>query len=77
MDRRDAVAVLKTLKGAGYSLPADSVYAWALAHGWPGQGAARLRQLATDFEAGKRPQLKGPFPFRPDILDVWSQEAGS
>lgn len=77
MDRSDAVAVLKTLKGAGYSLAADGVYAWALAHGWPGRGAERLRQLAEDFEAGKRPQLKGPFPFRPDILDVWRQEAGS
>jgi hypothetical protein len=77
LDRRDAVAVLRTLKRAGYSLSPDDVYAWALANGWPGRGAERLRALSADLEAGKRPQLKGQYPLRHDILETWRKEAGS
>lgn len=75
LDRRDAVAVLRTLHKAGYRLPPDAIYSWALANGWPSRGADRLRALAADYEAGKRPQMKGQFPFRPDILDVWRAAA--
>jgi hypothetical protein len=76
LDRRDAVAVLRTLKKAGNALPASDVYAWSIANGWPTRGAERLRILASDFEAGKRPQMKGEFPFRADILDTWRAKAG-
>lgn len=75
LDRRDAVAVLRTLKRAGYSLPADIVHAWALIHGWPARGAERLRQLAIDFEAGRRPQMQGRSPLREDILEIWRRAA--
>jgi hypothetical protein len=75
LDRRDAVATLQTLKNAGYRLPPDPVYGWAVANGWPTRGAERLRSLAADFEAGKRPRLKGAYPFRPNILDIWRREA--
>lgn len=75
LDRRDAVATLQTLKNAGYRLPPDPVYSWAIAQGWPTPGAERLRSLAADFEAGKRPRLKGTYPFRPDILDTWREDA--
>lgn len=75
LDRRDAVAVLQTLKDDGYRLPPDPVYAWAIVNGWPARGAERLRSLAADFEAGKRPGLKGGYPFRSDILDAWRREA--
>jgi hypothetical protein len=75
LDRRDAVAVLRTLHKGGYSLPADTVYAWALAHAWPASGAERLRDLATKIDAGSTVQLKGPWPFRDAILQVWQAEA--
>lgn len=75
LDRRDAVAVLRTLKQGGYELNPDGIYAWALANGWPGRGAERLRELAEAYEAGKRPQMKGDFPFRADILQVWRRDA--
>lgn len=75
LDRRDAVAVLRTLRDGGYGLPPDPVYSWAIANGWQARGAERLRKLAEDFEAGKRPQLKGPYPFRSDILEIWRRDA--
>lgn len=75
LDHRDAVAVLRTLKDGGYRLPPDPMYSWALANGWHARGAERLRKLAADFEAGKRPRLKGGYPFRPDILDIWRRGA--
>jgi hypothetical protein len=75
LDRRDAVAVLRTLSNAGYHLSPDAVYSWAFEHGWPARGAERLRQLAADFEAGKQPHMKGQFPFRADILDTWRRAA--
>jgi hypothetical protein len=77
LDHRDAVAVLRTLKKARYALPASDVYAWSLANGWPARGAERLRNLASDFEAGKHPQMKGEYPFRADILDTWRAKAGN
>jgi hypothetical protein len=76
LDHRDAVAVLRVLNDAGYRLPPDPIYSWALAHGWQARGAERLRKLAADFEVGKRPRLKGANPFRSDILDIWRRAAG-
>ena len=76
LDRRDAVAVLRALREAGYRWSPDRMYSWALMHEWPAPGAERLRALAKDFEDGKRPQLKGGNPLRPDIVDMWRVEAG-
>lgn len=75
LDRRDAVAVLRTLKDGGYRLPPDPIYSWAIANEWSTRGAERLRELAAKFEAGKRPPLKGGYPLRSDILDVWQRES--
>jgi len=75
LDHRDAVAVLRTLHKGGYRLPADDVYAWALANGWPARGAERLRDMASKIDAGRTVQLKGPSPLRPGILKMWRAEA--
>ena len=75
LDRRDAVAVLRTLKDSGYRLWPDPIYSWAIANEWTTRGAERRREMAADFEAGKRPRLGGGYPSRSDILDVWRQEA--
>lgn len=75
LDRRDAVAVMRTLHKGGYQLPAEAVYAWALAHGWPAAGAERLRELAEKIDAGSTVQLTGSWPLRDDILQVWQAEA--
>jgi hypothetical protein len=74
MDRRDAVAVLRTLYNAGYPLPPEPVYAWAIRSRWNGRGAVRLRELAEAYMQGKRPQLKGTFPLSADILDRWKAD---
>jgi hypothetical protein len=44
--------------------PPEAIYMWALAHSWPSRGADRLRELASDFEAGPHPRAKAPNPFR-------------
>jgi hypothetical protein len=75
LDRRDAVAVLGVLKRAGYRLPPDHVLGWAMSHGWRARGAERLRELAAAFEAGRRPQLKGSNPLRPDMIASWRAKA--
>ncbi|KUH70733.1 hypothetical protein AU184_03790 [Mycolicibacterium novocastrense] len=75
LDHRDAVAVLRTLKDGGYRLLPDAIYSWAIANGWQTRGAERLRTLAAKFEAGTRVKLKGGYPFRSDILDIWRRNA--
>lgn len=77
LDHRDAVAVLRELHRGGYRLPPDAVYAFALAHGWPGRGAGRLRELASQIDAGKAVRLQGPSPLRSDILQRWRDEAAA
>lgn len=76
LDHRDAVAVLRVLHKGGYDLPSDQVYAWALSNGWPARGAERLRLMAEKIDAGRTVQLKGPWPFRDNILEMWRAEAG-
>ncbi|MBO0881475.1 MAG: hypothetical protein J2P17_14250 [Mycobacterium sp.] len=75
LDHRDAVAVLRTLHRGGYRLPADAVYSWSLANGWPAGGAERLRDIASRIDAGRVVQLKGGSPLRPDVLERWQAEA--
>jgi len=75
LDHRDAVAVLRELHRGGYSLPADGVYSWVLANGWPARGAERLREMATKIDAGRTVQLKGSSPLRADVLDRWRAAA--
>ncbi len=77
LDRRDAVAVFRTLREAGYRWNSSQVYSWALKHNWPARGADRLHELAKDFEDGKRPQLKGGNPLKPDIVEQWRTQASS
>lgn len=74
MDRRDAVNVLLTLHEAGYPLEPAQLYTWALANGWPAGGATRLKELAVQIVGGRRPRAdRGAL--RPDILEVWRQDA--
>ncbi|MBY6350621.1 hypothetical protein [Rhodococcoides corynebacterioides] len=71
LDHRDAVAVLKTLHAAGYPLPADEVYVWALSHDWNANGAERLRELTERIDSGRTVRSRGPSPLRADIIDLW------
>lgn len=75
LDHRDAVAVLQVLRRGGYRLPADAVYTFALANGWPGRGAERLRELAGKIDSGRTVHLQGPWPLRDDVLQRWAAEA--
>lgn len=75
MDRRDAVAVLTTLHRGGCRLDAEAIYAWALANGWPGRGAERLREMAQKIQSGVRMRIGGGSPFGPAVLDRWREAA--
>jgi hypothetical protein len=60
LDRSDAVAVLRTLKKAGYALLPNDVYSWALSNGWPAGGAERLKETGgRPWKRAAAPQLKG------------------
>lgn len=75
MDKRDAIGVLRMLHKAGYALPPDLVYGWALAHGWPARGAERLRELAGKFEAGIAVRGGQNPAVRPGALADWKGQA--
>lgn len=75
LDKRDALAVLTELHRGQHSLPAEDVYAFVLADGWPDRGAQRLRRWAAEIEAGKRKRIDGTWPLLPDALDRWRVEA--
>lgn len=75
LDRRDAVAVLRTLHDGGHQLVAADVYAWALANRWPAVGSQRLKQLADDITEGKKPRRGGPSPLHDDALQQWRRAA--
>ncbi len=75
MDRRDAVVVLRTLHEGGHRLDPDAIYAWALSNDWPGRGALRLKEMASEVGAGKRLRAGGDSPLRADSLQRWRQQA--
>lgn len=74
LDKRDAISVLTALHRAGYALPQDEVYAFALANDWPDRGARRLAEWAGEIDTGKRKRFNGRPALRPDILDKWLAE---
>ena len=76
LDKRDAVAVLTTLHRGGHRLEAEAIYGWALANGWPGRGAERLREMAAKIDGGVRMRTgTGDSPLRPDALSHWREQA--
>jgi hypothetical protein len=77
MDHRDAVTVLQLLHDGDHRLDPPSIYAWALAHGWPARGAQRLQKLAAAIAGGKRPRPGVEPALRSDILQVWRDDAES
>lgn len=76
LDWRDAVAVLTTLHRGGHRLDAEAIYSWALANGWPGRGAERLREMAGQISNGVRMRTgTSGNPLREDALAQWRQRA--
>jgi hypothetical protein len=78
LDRRDAVAVLTTLHRGGHRLDAEAIYSWALANGWPGRGAERLREMALKIASGVRMRTgTRDNPLRSDALVRWREKAAT
>lgn len=78
LDKRDAVAVLTTLHRGGHRLDPDAIYAWALANGWPGQGAERLREMGHKISSGVRMRTgTRDNPLRSDALARWREKASA
>jgi hypothetical protein len=75
-DKDLAVAGLTVLHDGGHRIDPDELYAWALAHGWPGRGAARLKEYAGKIAAGTRMRVHRQ-PLRAEILEIWRSEAST
>jgi hypothetical protein len=77
LDKRDAVRALQALRRAGYRYDPAQIYTWALEHGWPEQGAARLREFAETIMSGGQVRVQGGDALRPDIVAEWRQRAAA
>lgn len=75
-DKESAIQMLKLLNSAGEEYDTDQLRAWAVRHGWRPRDARSLAELAERVQAGKRVQGGKRKMWRPDIIDVWRQEAG-
>lgn len=61
-DRDYAVLALRTLHEQGHRLDGEELETWALANGWEGKAAARLRTYAEEVVAGKRHRISSLSP---------------
>ncbi len=76
-DRDEAIRTLRVLVRYRQAVNPEELYEWALANGWPGEGAATLKKLAEEIIDGKRHQLRTPEPdFGAEQIAWWKQQAG-
>jgi hypothetical protein len=73
-DKAAAVDALQKLHRAGYPIDPVELEVWALADGWGGRGAARLREFAEKIREGRSLRIQG-FSWKSDAADLWRQEA--
>lgn len=74
-ERRDVVSALLALHDAGFALPAEALQSAALRHGWEAQNANHLADYCGQINRGSRPRFPGPAALRPDIVDLWRNDA--
>jgi hypothetical protein len=74
-DKEITIQALQALVRAGHTFDVDNLVAWALAHGFTGSEAQRLRDYATKVLDGHRFRLSGRKMLRDDIVERWEQEA--
>lgn len=75
LDKADAVTWFRVLKQAGYIIDPNALYAHALANGWPGAGAARLKEMAAKVAAGKSLQGWNDHRWAGDAVAKWRAKA--
>lgn len=75
LDRADAVTWFRVLMRAGFPIDPEALYAHALANGWPGRGAARLKEMATKVAAGKSLQGWNESRWSEDVVAHWRMKA--
>lgn len=76
-DRDEAIRTLRVLVRFRRDFRPDELYEWALAHKWPGEGAARLKKFAEEIIGGKRHRLQTPEPdFGAEQITWWEKQAG-
>lgn len=75
-DHDEAIRVLQVLVQYRRTVNPDELYRWALASGWTGKGAARLKKFAEEIHAGKRHRLYSPSPARGhESIEWWENKA--
>jgi hypothetical protein len=73
-DKEITIQALQALVRAGHTFEVDNLVAWALAHGFTGSEAGRLRDYATKVLQGHRFKMSRKM-LRDDIVEHWEQEA--
>lgn len=77
MDHADALAFFRAATRAGLPVDPEALYAHALANGWPGGGADRLRELARKVADGKSLQGWNQPRWRDDVVELWRERAAA
>jgi hypothetical protein len=73
-DRDAAILTLRLLHKRDHALHPDEIYRWALAHGWPDEGARNLREIAQELLAGRKHRTTRP-DYGDDVYGYWKKEA--
>jgi len=73
-DKELAIQTLQGLFRAGYRFDVDDLVAFALANGFTGSEAERLRDYATKVVAGHRFRPKMGSILRDDIVEQWERD---
>jgi hypothetical protein len=74
-DRDTAVETLGVLDEHDHRIDPDELFRWAIAKGWPDEGARNLRNLAAERLAGKRNRVQTLRSYGEDVYAHWKREA--
>lgn len=70
-----AVLTLHLLHQHGHALDPDELYRWAIANGWPDEGAENLRKLIREVLDGRRHRVRTRAPLKDDAYRYRERKA--
>jgi hypothetical protein len=73
-DRDQAILTLRLLHERGRAFDPDELFRWAIATGWPGEGAENLRRFGEEILAGRRHGTTRA-DFGDDVYRYWERKA--
>ena len=72
-DRDTAVETLRLLHEHGHAIDPDELFRWAIAKGWPEDGAANLRKFAKERLAGRRHRVQTLQSYTDETYAHWKR----